>query len=107
MGACNVQPPLHHIFVVQPNQLPVSGHVIIGSLCSLVPRSEEEEKGPGFSHFHMGLIAVEFHHLCILLIYFHRLQTHNYVDTKRYIVCRFIMPACGMQETHCTHPAAD
>ena len=32
---------------------------------------------------------------------------HNYVDTKRYIVCRFIMPAYGMQETHCTHPAAD
>ena len=39
---------------------------------SLVPRpeEEEEEKGPGFSRLCMGLIAVEFHSDCILLIYF-------------------------------------
>ena len=36
---------------------------------------EEEEKGPGFSHSHMRLIVVDFHHLCILLIYFHTLVT--------------------------------
>ena len=40
---------------------------------SLVPRSkEEEEKGPGFNH---SCIAVEFHRLRILLIYFGTLVT--------------------------------
>ena len=42
---------------------------------SLVPRpkEEEEEKGFGFSHLSMCLIAVEFHGNCILLTYFYTL----------------------------------
>ena len=44
---------------------------------SLVPRPEEEEKGPGFSHSRMLLIAVEFHRLRILLIYFCTLVTRE------------------------------
>ena len=40
-------------------------------LPSLIPRpKEEEEKGTAFSCSYMCLIAVEFHHLHILLIYF-------------------------------------
>ena len=48
-----------------------------GSVCvSLVFRPEEkEEKGPGFSRLCMHLITVEFHSLCILLIYLHTLVT--------------------------------
>ena len=42
---------------------------------SLVPRPEEEEKGPGFSRSRMRLIAVEFHRFRILLIYFRTLVT--------------------------------
>ena len=42
---------------------------------SLVPRFEEEEKGPGFSHSRMRLITVEFDRLCILLTYFRTLVT--------------------------------
>ena len=63
---------------------------------SLVLRPKEE-KGPGFSHLRMHLIVVEVHHLCVLLIY---LWPH--VDTKCYIVCRFIIAAYmpNMQETH-------
>ena len=43
----------------------------------LVPRPEEgeEKKGPGFSRSRMRLIAVEFHRLRILLIYFCTLVT--------------------------------
>ena len=38
--------------------------------CSLVPRpKEEEEKEPGFSRLRMCLIAVEFHHLRLLLMF--------------------------------------
>ena len=45
---------------------------------SLVPTpKEEEEKGPGFSHSHMRFIAVEFHCLHILLIYFCTLVTQE------------------------------
>ena len=44
---------------------------------SLVPRPKEEEgeKGPGFSRLRMRLIAVEFHRLRILLIYFRMVMT--------------------------------
>ena len=39
-------------------------------MCSLVPRpKEEEEKEPGFSRLRMCLIAVEFHHLRLLLMF--------------------------------------
>ena len=48
---------------------------ITSTLSSLVPRPEEEEKGPGFSRWRMRLIAVEFHRLRILLIYFCTLVT--------------------------------
>ena len=50
-------------------------HRISLTQTSLVPRPEEEEKGPGFSRSHMHLIAVEFHHLRILLMYFRTLVT--------------------------------
>ena len=56
---------------------------------SLVPRPQEEEKGPGFSHLHMRLIAVEFHRFRILLIYFRTLV----IVTKRYSVRTFITAA--------------
>ena len=42
---------------------------------SLIPRPEEEEKGPCFSRSRMRLIAVEFRRLRILLIYFRTLAT--------------------------------
>ena len=68
--------------------------------CSLISRpEEEEEKGPGFSHLRMRLIAVEFHGLRILLTYFRQFVTHNF-DTKHYTVHRFIMAAYGVQRIH-------
>ena len=60
---------------------------------SLVPRPEEEEKGPGFSRLRMRLIAVEFHHLRILLIYFCMLVTPE-------STLNIILSKHGMQETH-------
>ena len=52
---------------------------------SLITRSkEEEEKGPGFSHLRMCLIAVEFCCLHILLIYSYNCDTN--IDTKCYTV---------------------
>ena len=42
------------------------------AVTSFVPRPEEEEKGPSFSHSCMHLIAVELHQL---LIYFRTLVT--------------------------------
>ena len=47
---------------------------IFGTSVVLRPE-EEEEKGPGFSCLRMHLIAVEFHHLRILLIHFRTLVT--------------------------------
>ena len=44
-------------------------HLLCASVgLSLIPRPEEadEEKGPGFSHLHVHLIAMEFHHFCII-----------------------------------------
>ena len=64
---------------------------------SLIPRPEEEEKGPGFSRSCMHLIAVEFHHITIdILLYAHDAR----IDTKCNTVRRFMIARYGMQETH-------
>ena len=66
---------------------------------SLVPRSEEEEeKGPGFSHSRMRLIAVEFDRLCILLTYFRTLVTSISILNVTLFVD--LIATYGMQETH-------
>ena len=57
------------------------------------PEEEEEEKGPRFSCSQIRLIAMEFHCLRILLIYFCDASIH----TKRYTVCRFIIAAVLIQ----------
>ena len=62
---------------------------------SLIPRPEEEEKGPAVSCLRMRIIVVEFHCFRILLIYFHTLVTPN-IDTTRYTVCRFTIAAYFM-----------
>ena len=69
-------------------------HNAVVKMDSLVPRPEEEEeenlKGMGFNRLRMHLIAVEFHRLCILLIYFRTLVT-PIIDPKRNTVRRFII----------------
>ena len=68
----------------------------------LIPRPEEEKKGPGFSCLRMRLIAVHIHrlppppHTINILPY----ARDANIDTKLNTVCRFMIATYGMQETH-------
>ena len=74
---------------------------------SLVPRPQGEEKGPGFSCLRMRLIAVEFHRLRILSIYFRTLVTPESILNVTLSVMYDSKVWHARNSLDCTHSAAD